>query len=247
MNKKILLILIFGMFFISLASATTWGTYKQNQCVNLVTICPLESCNETIIQAITYPNSTIAVTDDSTTHTGTVWNYTFCSTDSLGIYTVYGYSTNTTQNESFIGDFEITYSGLNFKEGQATFYTVLFFVLIFFFIIILLAINQLPKSNEQDEKGRILSITYLKYLRPVGWMLEYMLIVAILYLASNLAFTYLNEQLFAKILFTLYQVTFMFAPLVVILWLVWIFVKMYHDKEMQKLLNRGFFPQSRRF
>ena len=130
--KKIYL-LMFAILFISLASATTWGIYKQDNCVNLITICPLDSCNVTTLQAITYPNSTIAISDVSATHTGTVWNYTFCNTDSLGTYTVYVYSTNSTANESFIGDFEITPDGKDFSIGKAISYIGFIFVLLFIF------------------------------------------------------------------------------------------------------------------
>ena len=242
--RKIYL-LMFAILFISLASATTWGTYKQDKCVNLITICPLTGCNATTIQAITYPNSTIAVSDVSATHSGTVWNYTFCNTHDMGTYTVYGYSTNSTQNESFIGDFEINYRGEKISSSQAIVYFILLIVIIFVFIMTILGIERLPKSNEKDEEGKILSITYLKYLRPVGWFFLWMFFIAILFLSSNLAFAYLSGQLFAKILFNLYRICFGLTPLIVVVWIIWIYRQMFHDKQFQKMLNRGIFPQGR--
>lgn len=242
--KKIYL-LMFAIFFISLVSATTWGTYAQDSSVELVTICPLDGCNETTLQAITYPNSTIALSDVSATHTGTVWNYTFSDTNQMGIYTVYGYSSNGTANESFIGDFKINYRGEDISSSQATLYFILIVVLFFVFIVTILGINQLPSSNTKDEEGKILSISYLKYLRPVGWFFLWMLFIAILFLSSNVAFAFLTGQLFAKTLHTLFQICMGLTPVIVIVWMIWIYRQMFHDKQMQKMLNRGMFPEGK--
>ena len=162
-----------------------------------------------------------------------------------GEYSVLIWCNSTTEGGFTKYAFDVTYSGLYLKEGQGVLYVSLFLILIFFFAITLLGINQLPPSNQRDEEGKILSISYLKYLRPIGWMFMYMLIVAILYLSSNLAFVYLNEQLFAEILFVLFRLSFMFSPVVVIVWIIWIYRQMFHDRELQSLLNRGFFPQGK--
>jgi len=111
MNKKILLALIVGFYLVSLTSATTWGTYKQNNCVNIVSICPLTSCNETNITKITSPSSSIIASNVQATHSGNTWNYTFCNTSEIGIYNVYGFSDNSTKTIYFAGDFEVTPSG----------------------------------------------------------------------------------------------------------------------------------------
>lgn len=141
--------------------------------------------------------------------------------------------------------FDVTQSGLSVTMGQGLLYLGFFIMLIFTFLVVLFSINQLPSTNTKDEEGVILSISYLKYLRPVGWMFEYMLIVAILFLSSNIAFAFLNEQLFAKILFTLFIITFSLAPVIITVWIIWIYRQMFHDKEMQNLLNRGFFSEGK--
>jgi len=95
------------------------------------------------------------------------------------------------------------------------------------------------------KEGNLMSISYLKYLRNIFYVFEWMLFIAALYISSNLAFAYLNEELFAKILFVLFRITFGVTPIIVIVWMAWIFVSMFHDKELQKLLNRGIFPEGR--
>jgi ABC-type multidrug transport system permease subunit len=141
--------------------------------------------------------------------------------------------------------FEVTYTGEKIDTSQSILYIPLFAMIIFTFIMILFFINKLPSSNQRDEEGKILSVTYLKYLRSPLWFFEYMLFVAILYLSSNLAFAYLYETLFAQILFVLFRISFGLAPVIVIVWIIWIYAKMFQDKQFQDMINRGIFPQGK--
>ena len=106
-------------------------------------------------------------------------------------------------------------------------------------------IYKLPGENTKDEEGKILSISYLKYLRKTFWFVEWIMFVGVVFLSSNIAFAYITEQLFAKTLFVIFQVCLGLTPLILTLWLIWIFVEMFHDKQFQNMLNRGFFPQGR--
>ena len=244
--KKIIFPLLLAFFFITLISAEDCSlpSVKQGDTIQLTQVC--DNCTYVNLTKIIYPNQSIALLGQyEMTKDDVNFNYEFSDTSTLGtyLYTSKGDLNGITTSQTC--SFDVTYSGYELKEGQGIIYIPLFLILIFFFGIVLFGINQLPRSNQKDEEGRILSITYLKYLRPVGWMFEYMLVVAMLYLSSNLAFVYLNEQLFAKILFLLFRLSFMFAPLIVIVWMIWIFVQMFHDKQMQQILNRGFFPQGK--
>ena len=73
-------------------------------------------------------------------------------------------------------------------------------------------------------------------------MTSWMLFIGILFLASNIASGLLTETMFAKFFFMLFQICFGLTPIIVIVWLIWIIVSMFHDKQFQALLNRGFFP-----
>jgi len=236
--KKLLIFLFLGMFLISLTSASL-GFYKQGECVNIKTILNSTWVN---ISTISSPNSTVIYSQQSMQKVGQTFNFSFCNTSDLGNY-IYDYYDNS--GKVYVNDFEITYSGDSISEAQAILYIGLFAVLLFIFFVTLFGINQLPQYNQQDEEGKILSISYLKYLRPVLWFFEWMLFVAMLYLSSNVAFAYQSEQLFASILFRLFQITFGITPLIVVVWMIWIFVSMFHDKQFQKMLNRGIFPQGR--
>jgi flagellar biogenesis protein FliO len=162
----------------------------------------------------------------------------------IGLY-AYGLKCEDGVGGAMTGTWEATYSGKEFTPAQAILYLSLFLILLGFILTVFYMIMRLPDSNERDEEGKIMSISYLKHLRTTLWLVEWMLMVTTLYLASNLAFAHLTEQLFAKILFTLFQITFALTPIMVIVMVMYIFVRFYHDKQFQSLLNRGIFPQGR--
>jgi len=232
---------------ITLASATinTLGTFKQNDCVELLQVATWS--NNSTITSIRFPNKSVAVSFVSMINTGAgEYSYEFCQTDTIGDdYIVNGYSSNGTHTVDWAYTFNVNYLGDEVTEGQSTVYLILFLLIIFIFIITILGIKQLPDDNQKDEEGKIVSITWLKYLRPVGWFFLWMLFIAILFLSSNLAFAYLGEQLFANVLFTLFRVCFALTLPIIVVWFIWIIRQMFHDKEMQKLLNRGFFPEGK--
>ena len=174
------------------------------------------------------------------------YNYTSGNLiNETGEYSVLIWCNSSTEGGFFKYTFDAVYTGKTINSAQAILYSAFFFILVFVFIMVIFGIQQLPSDNERDEEGKILSITYLKYLRNVLWFFEWMLFIGILYLSSNLAFAYLHEELFAQILFVLFRVSFGITPVIVIVWLIWIFVSMFHDRQMQQILNRGMFPQGR--
>lgn len=160
----------------------------------------------------------------------------------LGFYG-YGISCQDTDGGGAISNlFQVTYTGKDLSTSQSILYGFFLTLLVLIFISCFVGMNFLPAKNEIDEEGRILSITYLKYFRNVLAMAAYFLFIGINYITSSLAYAFLGDELVADTLFMIFQVSFGLAPIVVIVWLVWIIVSMFHDKQFQKLLNRGMFP-----
>jgi len=143
--------------------------------------------------------------------------------------------------------FTVNKLGLDFNSASAITYLGLFGILIFLFVSTFFGIGLLPAKNEKDEEGKIMTISYLKYFRNILWLFEWMLLLAILYLGSNVAFAYLGGELAAKILFNISMIMLAVTPVIIVVWVVWIFASMFHDKEMQSLINRGIFPQGDKF
>jgi hypothetical protein len=163
----------------------------------------------------------------------------------IGLHSFYivCYSTNF-GGEAF-GIFDVTYSGMDLTTGSSIFYAILIFLMILLLVGTLYGTGKLPGMNEKDEDGRIMSVKWGKYLRAPLYFVAWMLFIAILYISSNLAFAYLGEQLFAKVLFALFRICFGVTPLIVVVWFVWFFVRFFQDKKFQTLLNRGIFPQGK--
>jgi hypothetical protein len=106
--KKILLTLILGMFLISFASAeySVLKPQAQGECINLPQVSDASSCN---ITSITFPvNSSYALRNVEMQKNGTHFNYTFCSTNTLGVYTVDGVC----DDAVWVYDFEVTTTGI---------------------------------------------------------------------------------------------------------------------------------------
>ena len=137
---------------------------------------------------------------------------------------------------------DITYLGKQLNGARAGLYIGFLTLLILIFFLNFYGMGFLPQSNPRNEEGKIMSISYLKYFRNVLWMTGYFLFIGIMYIASNLAFAFLEEELIAKTLFVIFRVSFMIAPVIVIVWIVYIFASMFHDKQFQNMLNRGIFP-----
>ena len=140
------------------------------------------------------------------------------------------------------GAYLVNSVGQELTESQSLLSIGLMLILILFMGVIFFGIGLLPARNTKDEEGRILSISYLKYLRSTLWFVEWMLVIAVLFIVSNLAIAYLIDGLLADVFFTLFHMCFALTPLIVIVWMIWIFVSMFHDKQFQRLLNRGMFP-----
>lgn len=234
------LFLIIGLFFFSLSSAESLGVFKQNDCIELYQLC--DTCSYVNLSSVKLPSSQIIYINEAMTKQGVDYNYTFCNTSYLGEYS---YKVCGDKGGSFVCEdigFEITYSGLKITEGKAMLYIGFFVLLILLFIINFIGMGYLPKRNVRDEEGKIMSISYLKYFRDVLWITGWMLLIAIFYLASNIAFAFMEEQMFAKTLFMIFQIAFALTPVIIIIWLIWIFASMFHDIQFQKMLNRGIFP-----
>jgi len=168
--------------------------------------------------------------------------YDFNLTQPKGRYDVRGVSDGC--EETFATYFEVTHLGKELGQAESTMYLGFLGLLVLVFFLNFFGMKFLPNRNTRDEEGRILSISYLKYFRDVLMMTGYFLFIAIMFIASNLAFAFLEEEMFANVLFTIYKVAFGLAPLVIIVWMIWIFVSMFHDAQFQKMLNRGMFPGS---
>jgi len=243
MNKKILLLimcmLLFSFSFTSSIDSQGYG--KRGETFTFIQTC--SDASFMTLLTVQYPNRSVETINANMTALGSgAFGYNFTDTI-VGRHDVTGVSDGCTK--TFATYFEITGTGFGLDTPKSIVYIGLFVVFIFFFVLTLFGISKLPDSNSQDIEGRILQISYLKYLRPVLYVFLYFLIIGMVFMASNLGFAYLGETLFANVFFTLYKILFGLSPVVFIVWIISFFVMFFHDKKFQEMLNRGIFPQGR--
>jgi len=127
--RKIYLALLFGIFLITLASASSnLGVFKQNDCISLYQLC--DNCTYVNVTSVTYPNSTLVSINALMTKVGVDYNYTFCNTTVNGDYSykVCGDKSGTFQCEVIY--FNITPTGDN--RGFGIFLVLVFASMIMF-------------------------------------------------------------------------------------------------------------------
>lgn len=124
-----ILILLIQMSFIS-AEQQTLGTFKQNDCINLIQTC--SNCTYVNISSVLYPNSTQALGQVEMSANGVIYNYTFCKANVTGSYVVSGYGDSDGIVEVWTYDFIVTENGKDNPEGIIK----IFFIIIFLIILV---------------------------------------------------------------------------------------------------------------
>jgi hypothetical protein len=230
MRLKLTLILLLTLI-LPLISADL-GTFQQDTCVDIKTILNATSVN---ISTINYPNSSVAVSNAIMSKSGQTFNYTFCDTGAPGVY-IYDYFDNL--NNVYVNSFEITYTGTDIDNATSMMYLGILTVLILFMWFVIWFINKLPSENKRDEEGRIIQISWLKYLRSPLWGLIYLLVWAILWFSANLAIAYLGGFI-GNLLFAISMVMGWCGIPIVIIWGLKIFDNIRMDVKVQGYLKRG--------
>lgn len=128
-NKNLIICMIFLMAILPLVSANL-GTFKQNECINLIQTC--SNCTYVNISSINYPNGNQAVGLVSMTKEGTLYNYTFCLANYTGQYIVNGYGDLDGKIEVWSYKFDVTGNGRPAPEGNV----IVFFSILFIAILI---------------------------------------------------------------------------------------------------------------
>lgn len=240
--KKLLLFTFVLLLLITTVSAET---FKQNTVTDFKKTCTNSSddvCDTTAYCNLTikYPNSTYVVENLAMTNNNNgIFNYTIpaASINTLGRYTWDMFCCDNGCGESH-GDFIVTKTGVELSQDKAIIYLGMMALLVFVFIVNFIGITLLPSKNTRDDNF-ILSINNLKYLRSVLMILEYGLLVTILFVAANISFLYLETSMMGNIFFKLFQILgWLLLPLFV-LWFIHIFVMLYQDKELQRMIQRG--------
>jgi hypothetical protein len=158
---------------------------------------------------------------------------------SLGLHAFYIWCYSADFGGEAKGVFEVTPTGEELTTGKSILNLGFLALLILLFIADAIFFGSMETENKRNEEGIIVDINNLKYLKGVLFAFGYALLIAIFFIASNLALGYLSAQLFGKVLFVIYRILFLLALPVVVLWLIWLFVSIFQDRETKNLIERG--------
>lgn len=236
--KKIMLILLLGIFCISLGSSAieTLGTFEQNTCIDLKQSgVGFTECN---ITGVSYPNSTKALSGAIMNKNETLYNYTYCSTSALGEYIVDGVCTNVSDSVVWAYDFKVTPSGREATTSESILSFVFVLVLFGLFLLLSYFIIIIPSENIRDERGVVMGIVKLKYLRILLIGIAYPLIIVILNLLNGLAVNFSSLTIFAGTLGFMFETMLRGAWIFTIFLVLWVFYLLVQDSNFKKQMKK---------
>lgn len=240
--KTILLIIaviILTIMVMNFVSSESIGEFQLDQDVQIFQTCNnCTYCNFTRVMGLN--NRTIltnleSIRDDT---------YFFFDIDSnnftkIGEYSYCYKCGNTIGTKTGCLDFEVTYTGGDLTLSIAVLYAVSMAFLIFLFILNLLLLNRLPGNDATDDAGTILQLNNLKHFRKVLWGVAWGLVLAMLFLISNVTLAYLPSSMFGNLFFLFYRLMFLMTIIAVPLLFIWIFAGIFRDREFKRLIERG--------
>jgi hypothetical protein len=231
MENKVIPLIVLLILFLPIVSANL-GTFKQNSCVDIKTILNTSSTN---ISSISYPNSSIAVTNKIMTKNGLTFNYTFCNINEIGNY-IYDYSD--AEGNVYVNDFEVTYNGESNTPEKVYIYIIGLLALIGMIFALLYSTRFLPQDS-RNQNGEIIQINFLKNLRPIFYMFAWGLFMAITFIVENICFAYLQSPMIGNLFSKLFGVEMAITIVAVPLSFIFLLKKAMEDKETQNMLNHG--------
>lgn len=169
MDKKYFFLVSIFLLVITLSSVSaslgydgvSYGFYKQDSCINIIQTA--ENNTYINITSILFPDSTIVLSDAgmNSSSNSVEFNYTFCSTNTLGKYTINFKSDEDGVTTTARDTFEITMNG---REKPSDFlitsFVILFLVILgyFLFFISYTLFFFIQFSLEEHERGIVFGL-----------------------------------------------------------------------------------------
>lgn len=237
--KKLLSILILGMFLISFTSALdSLGTFKQNDCIYIKQSCG--GCSYVNISTLSYPNSSAALSNIAMSSFGSGgWNTTFCDTTELGRYDIIGVGDENGVESDFATFFTITGGGSEPTIPQALMYGIVLFILLILFIGSFIWFNSFDWGNYTTSPEGIMQVNYGRAKKTALFFLSYLLLILFLFVGKTMteSFMFLDDTpVFFDVFFMILLVSI--APVLIAATAI-IILTTITDNKLQKLISRG--------
>lgn len=236
-HLSLLLVVLVALFVVLLMPLSTafLGTYKLESCVDIRTVS--DTANVTL-STLSYPNSTVIVSNVPMSQTGTSFNYTTCRTEVFGEY-IYSYCDG--NNVCFVNSFEINGQGQTYTTAQGMIYIVLFALLVAVMIGLLWASIGINGDNVRNEDMEIIAINYKKYFKMFLFGMAYVTFVALMFFAWNIASGILNFDSLANFFFVLFRISYALMYVIIPVLFIWaLIIWLKGDNKIFRALQKGF-------
>lgn len=242
MIKQIIILIIIGLAIfggITLVTGESIGEFELGQDVQLFQTC--NNCTFCDFPRLMGLNNRSILSNLSAAQDGSFFFYDIESENftEIGEFQYTYNCGNGVENSTGVIDFEVTYTGGDLTLPIAIIYGMGMAFLIFIFILNILLISRLPDKDSTDEEGTILKLSELKHFRKVLWGVAWGLVLAMLFLISNISLAFLPTAMFGNLFFVLYRFMFYATMVAVPLLFIWIFAGIFRDKEVKRLMERG--------
>lgn len=212
----------------------------KDRCVFLPQTCA--NCTFVNISSITYPNSSISVSNIRMTKNLQNFNYTYCQTDAVGQYIVCTTGDPNGNLESACYDFDVTFSGKKLDTPRAILYIVFTLFSGALFLLFLYPAVKIPFRHKEanDLFGQL---NNKRYLKVFFICLTYITGVFLSYLLWNLSIGYLEFE-FAGVIFMGIFYVLMASTIPLMFVMVFIYVaSLIQQKKLDNLIGRGLNPR----
>lgn len=231
MNEKISLLAVIVLFLVipqvsslcELPDADI-GSFARNSQITLWQTCP--DCSFVNISEVQYPNSSVAISNVEMLKDGTSFTYNFnlTSQDGFYVYKTFGNSSAQgicTQNVRFL----ITPNGELPTTPKAFFYIGLLGLLVFFLCLIFWA--------HMKDQSQLAKFWWFSFMWIPIW--------AILFIGWSMATDFLTSSgAIASVLYFAWLVIAIVYPFFLLGLVLYTLYWIYQQKEVQRLINRGF-------
>ena len=231
MMKKIILTIILGIFLITLASASL-PAVEQNVCIQIKTILNTSSVN---ISTITYPNETTLFLNKDMTKNALTFNYTFCGTDTIGIY-IYDYFD--AEGKVYVNDFEVTPTGFILETSDSLLYIIILIATFILFLAFLYPAIKLPYANIPQADGSITKINKTKYFKLLSIWFAYGFLMWFLQTLNAISINFIKLTYLTNFITNIFTYSQWFSVGITFLILIILFIEVWKDIILSQTIKR---------
>lgn len=214
-----------------------FGVTQQTFPAKLIIQC--DNCTYMNITSITYPNKTVAQSNIITTKSGTEYNYTFTLTNVVGDYIIRYQGDLDGLTTSGAGVLLVTPNGDILDISESMVYGFAVVLGIGLFLLFLLGWIYLPKENERNEDGQIISINFKKHLKYLCGAMGYLTLTWLSYLLYNITLGYTALVSTSRFFEVIYKILLALAWPITIIYIIVGIVILVNDLKLEKKIESG--------